>query len=305
MGYRLSIGRAEGRRWALEKKGLAAVSRAVTEFDVFLPFLEEGDGMGWLEGQVAIVTGGGSGIGRAVAARFVSEGSKVVVLDRDPKRLDVLARELGTACLTVVGDAADSTAIARCVTIAMDRFGRLDTAVGNVGVFDWHKKLERMEADELEEGFHEIFRINVLSHMVLARECHAQLKQACGSMILTCSTASFRGGGGGALYTASKFSVRGLVHQLAHEWAPDVRVNGVAPGGTLTALAGLQALGSAEREVAGEPRILDAIAQATPLGFVAEPEDHCGIYVLLASRANSRGMTGSVVISDGGLLAGL
>jgi cis-3,4-dihydrophenanthrene-3,4-diol dehydrogenase len=259
--------------------------------------------MGWLEGQIALITGGGSGIGRAVATRFLREGATVVVLDRDEERLASLEEELGSGCATITGDAANPDVVARAVGLAMERFGRIDAAIGNVGVFDWHKRLDRMTAAELEKGANEIVAINLKSHLFLAREAYGPLKASGGSLIITCSTASFRGGGGGALYTATKFALRGLVYQLAHEWAPEVRVNGVAPGGTVTSLSGLDALGSADRRVNGDERIISAIGSATPLGFAAAPEDHAGLYVLLASRENSRGMTGSIIVSDGGLLA--
>jgi NAD(P)-dependent dehydrogenase (short-subunit alcohol dehydrogenase family) len=259
--------------------------------------------MGWLDDYVALITGGGSGIGRAVATRFVTEGARVVVLDRDRDRLDSLTAELGEACAAVAGDASDATVNAEAVGLALSRFGRLDALVSNVGVFDWHKRLDRMSAAECAQAYEEIFAINVRSHLLAAREAYPHLKASRGSLTLTCSTASFRGGGGGSLYTASKFAVRGLVYQLAHEWAPDVRVNGVAPGGTVTALSGLAALGSAERALEQDPRIVQAVSSATPLGFAAAPEDHAGLYVLLASRENARGMTGSVAVSDGGLLA--
>ena len=259
--------------------------------------------MGWLDGQIALVTGGGSGIGRAVATRFVEEGGSVVVLDRNEERLAGLQDELDSECITISGDATSPETVARAVATAVGRFGRLDAAIGNVGVFDWPKRLDKMTAVELGEATKEIFAINVTSHLHLAREAYGPLKASGGSLTLTCSTASFRGGGGGALYTATKFALRGLVYQLAHEWAPDVRVNGVAPGGTVTSLSGLDALGTGSREVGEDERIISAIGTATPLGFAAAPQDHAGLYVLLASRENSRGMTGSIIVSDGGLLA--
>lgn len=259
--------------------------------------------MGWLAGQVAIITGGGSGIGRAVATRFAAEGASVVAFDRDADRLERSSAELAGNGLTVAGDASDPGDVAACVERTLDRFGRLDTVVANVGVFDWHKRLDRLSSAEVVQAYQEIFAVNVGSHLLIAREAYPHLKAAGGSLILTCSTASFRGGGGGALYTASKFAVRGLVYQLAHEWAPQVRVNGVAPGGTATSLAGLRSLGSHTREIGSDDRLLAAVGAATPLGFAADPADHAGAYVLLASPANARGMTGSVIVSDGGLLA--
>ncbi|MBU0825827.1 MAG: SDR family oxidoreductase [Alphaproteobacteria bacterium] len=259
--------------------------------------------MGWLEGQAAIVTGAASGIGRAVAERFVAEGARVVVVDRAEAALATLRASLGAMCETVVGDASLPDTNARAVAAAIDRFGRLDTVVSNVGVFDWHKRLDRLSADDCVAAHDEVFAVNVRSHLLMAREARPYLKETHGSIVMTCSTASFRGGGGGALYTASKFAVRGLVYQLAHEWAPDIRVNAVAPGGTVTGLSGIDSLGSADRRLADDERLVAAVGTATPLGFAAEPEDHAGAYVLLASTGNSRGMTGTIIVSDGGLLA--
>ena len=259
--------------------------------------------MGWLEGNIAIISGGASGIGKAVAHRFVAEGASVSVLDRNADTLARLQDELGDRCLTIAGDASTSEAAETLVSQTLERYGQIDTVVSNVGIFDWHKRLDRMTADECERAFEEIFAVNLRSHLHLARASAPYLKASGGSLTITCSTASFRGGGGGALYTASKFAARGLVYQLAHEWAPGVRVNGVAPGGTLTGLSGLDALGTADRKLEDDARIVAAVGNATPLGFIADSEDHTGAYVLLASSRNSRAMTGTIIVSDGGLLA--
>ena len=120
-------------------------------------------------------------------------------------------------------------------------------------------------------------------------------------MIFTASSSSFYTGGGGPLYVASKHAIVGLIRQLASELAPDVRVNGVAPGGTLTNLAGSDAAGMAGAKLNDLPDIDTMIEQMTPLGFAASPEDHAGLYVLLASKENSRYVTGTVINSDGGI----
>lgn len=257
--------------------------------------------MGRMQGQVALVTGAGAGIGRAVAVRYVAEGARVVALDRSATRLEELRAELGDACRTVAGDAAQPDTNAAAVGVAIAEFGRLDTLVGNVGVFDWNKRLDRVSADQLDAAFDEIFAINVKSHLLAFHAALPHLKEARGCAILTCSNASFRAGGGGALYTASKFAVRGLVLQLAAESAPDVRVNGVAPGGTVTQLSGLATLGGEARVLAQEPARIAGVAAATPLGFAAAPEDHAPLYVTLAARAESAAVTGAIFVSDGGL----
>ena len=118
---------------------------------------------------------------------------------------------------------------------------------------------------------------------------------------MTLSCAGLYAGGGGPLYVASKHAGVGVVRQLALELAPEVRVNGVAPGFTHTDLRGLEALDSAGRSLRGTSRLAEAAAGNVPLRAVAAPEDHTSLYVLLASAAESAHTTGAVIPSDGGL----
>lgn len=259
--------------------------------------------MGRLSGEVALITGGGAGIGAAVARRYVEEGASVVIIDRDRERAEKIATELGSAVSAIVGDVAEPQLAARAVETAVAHFGSLSILIGNAGIFDYHRRLARMSAAELTNGYRELFDANVLGQLLIAREAHDEIAKVKGCVIFTCSVASFRGGGGGALYTASKFAVRGLVMELAHEWAPAIRVNGVAPGGTRTKLSGLEALGSGSRTLDSDQRTVEAIGAATPLGFIAEPHHHTGLYVTLADRRDAAQVTGAVVVSDGGLLA--
>jgi NAD(P)-dependent dehydrogenase (short-subunit alcohol dehydrogenase family) len=127
------------------------------------------------------------------------------------------------------------------------------------------------------------------------------LRAAKGSVVLTASNSSFHPGRGGVLYVASKFAVRGVVVALAHELAPDVRVNAVAPGGTLgTDLRGLEAFGEGAAALAERPGREDELRSRTPLAVALTPADHAAAYVFLASEA-ARGMTGTFLHSDGGI----
>jgi NAD(P)-dependent dehydrogenase (short-subunit alcohol dehydrogenase family) len=121
------------------------------------------------------------------------------------------------------------------------------------------------------------------------------------SVILTESTSAYYPGRGGVLYVSSKFAVRGLVTALAHELAPEIRVNGVAPGGTLhTDLRGLTSLGLGERSLGAVPGRETELAGRVPLKVALSGADHAWSYVFLASE-RSRGITGDVVHSDGGI----
>lgn len=137
-----------------------------------------------------------------------------------------------------------------------------------------------------------------------AKAALAELARRSGSsMIFTVSTSGFFPGRGGPLYVASKFAVRGLVVQLAHELAPAIRVNGVAPGGTLsTEMRGLRSLGLYDRRLADLPGREEQLRARTPLRIALTPEDHAGAYVYLASE-RARGLTGVIIHSDGGMAA--
>src|SRR5207244_11931487 len=117
--------------------------------------------MGWLDGQVALVTGGGSGIGRAVVARFIEEGARVGVLDRVSDRAAGLRSEFGDAVLALAGDVAQLADNKRAVADTVAAFGRLDIFVGNAGVFDVYAPLAELSEEELPEAFDELFGVNV------------------------------------------------------------------------------------------------------------------------------------------------
>jgi NAD(P)-dependent dehydrogenase (short-subunit alcohol dehydrogenase family) len=256
--------------------------------------------MGWLDGKVALLVGGGSGIGRAAVDAFVAEGAEVCVLELDAAKCAEL-EELGRAVRVVRGDATSAADAARAVTETLDAFGRLDALGVFVGIFDYYRPLRDIPPDRLRSAFDEMFSINVLSALVTAQAALEPLADARGSITLTLSTSSFYPGRGGALYVASKFALRGLVTQLGHELAPDVRVNGVAPGGTLdTDLRGLRSLELHERRLGATADRAADLRARSPLGVALAPADHAGAYVFLASD-RARGITGEVIGSDGGI----
>ncbi|MFX0577038.1 SDR family NAD(P)-dependent oxidoreductase [Nocardia nepalensis] len=256
--------------------------------------------MGRMQGQVALVTGGGDGIGRAVVGRYVREGAKVIVLERDKRLAEEVEERYPERVAAVIGDARDPATHVAATECALTVFGRLDTYVGNVGVYDYGAKLDDLELAELPGNFHELFATNVLGYLLGVRAASSALRANRGSVILTGSSSGSYAGGGGALYVASKHAVVGLVRQLAYEFAPDVRVNGIAPGATRTGLTGVAALGG-DRRLREETGLLDGIAKTIPLGFVSEPEHHTGLYVALACPADTGFVTGAVLPSDGGL----
>jgi NAD(P)-dependent dehydrogenase (short-subunit alcohol dehydrogenase family) len=255
--------------------------------------------MGRLDGKVALITGAGSGLGLAVARRFLLEGARIGVLEIAKERADRIADELagaGTAPVSVtVGDVTSMSDNQRAVAATEGSFGRLDVFVGNAGIYDGRIPLEHLPADRLSDAFDELFGINVKGYALGARAAIPALRRAGGgSIVFTGSVSSFHAGFGGALYIAAKHAIAGLTRQLALELAPSIRVNAVAPGFTPTNLAGLSDPGVTAR-------VAKPGADALPLARIAGADDYAGLYVLLAGDESASTMTGSVLEADGGI----
>jgi NAD(P)-dependent dehydrogenase (short-subunit alcohol dehydrogenase family) len=256
--------------------------------------------MSLLDGQVALVTGGGSGIGRAVVARFIEEGARVGVLDRVPDRAAELRAEFGNRVVALAGDVAQLGDNKRAVGDTVGAFGRLDIFVGNAGVFDVYAPLAEFPEEKLLQAFDELFAVNVKGCFFGAKAALPELVKTEGSMVFTASVAGLNSGGGGTLYTASKHAVVGLIRQLAVEVGPRVRVNGVAPGGTMTDLRGLVVLSQDDRSQFADPGMEERLRSGNPLQLALQPPDLAGAYVFLCSRTNARGITGTILTVDAG-----
>ncbi|KJL26606.1 Cis-2,3-dihydrobiphenyl-2,3-diol dehydrogenase [Microbacterium azadirachtae] len=266
-------------------------------------------GIGWLDGDVAFITGAGSGIGQAVALRFLQEGAKgVAILGRDPGRLESTVTAAGTGAdrlLPLVGDVRSSADLQAAVDATIGRFGKLDVLVPNAGVWDFNKSISRTTPDEIEAIYDELFDINVKGYLLTVSTAWRALVESHGNIVMTLSNAAFYAAGGGPVYTAAKHATRGLVTQLAYELAPKVRVNGVAIGGLRTDLRGPASTGMSERSIEQSfakhddgrgPNLWLPLHHASP-----DPVDSTGPYVLLASRRNASVITGAVVNADGGI----
>lgn len=256
--------------------------------------------MGWLDGQSVLVTGAGSGLGRAIVDRFVREGARLGVLELDPAKAAALEDEHGDVVRLTVGDATSFADNERAVAATVDAFGALDVFIGNAGLWDYDTSLDALAPDHLADAFDEVYALNVKAYLLGAKAAVDALRATEGSMIFTVSNAGFWPGGGGPLYVSSKHAVVGLVKQLAYELAPVVRVNGVAPGAMPSDLRGPRALGLDGLAFSSLP--VDRIAEAfTALERPIDPADYTGHYVLLASREEARTVTGSVHVCDGGV----
>lgn len=251
--------------------------------------------MGWLDDQIAVLTGGGSGLGRALLDTLLEEGARVVVLEYsaekcadlessyDPDRVAVLQGDVGTY---------DSNRAA--VDLAVSRWGRLDTFIANAGLWDFSRSIDEMTPEQLETGFDGLYRVNVKGPLLGAKAAVDELRATNGSFIVTLSNAALYPGGGGSLYISSKHAGAGLVKQLAYEFAPDVRVNGVAPAGMVSDLRGPASMGLAETSVSGT-NMAEMVAKKSALRRCPEAVDYTGAYVLLASRRYGITTSGSIL----------
>ncbi len=256
--------------------------------------------MSWLAGEVALITGGGSGLGLALVERFLAEGASVGVLERSADKVAALRERFGERVVAVQGDVTRPADNERAVADTVARFGKLDCFVGNAGIWDHAASLLSLEPEALASGFDELFAVNVKGYLLGARAAAPALVKSEGSMIFTLSNSSFYPGGGGPIYTASKHAAVGLIRQLAYELAPKVRVNGVGPCGMASDLRGPAALGQEGQRIM-DTRSPEAIAAILPLQFFPSPEDFTGPFVMLASRANNRTLSGVMINADAGL----
>ena len=248
--------------------------------------------------RVVLVTGGSSGIGRAVAEEFAEHDYRVVVLDQCSPRTPLPA-----GATLVLGDVRCPADNERAVANAVERYGRLDVLVANAGLHDGGVRLRDRSGEELAALARHVLDVDVVGYLLAARASAEEITRAGGSMVFTLSDASFvvSGNGAGVAYAAAKHAALGVVRHLAADLAPRVRVNAVAPGGVVT---GLRAAVGADATAAVYTRpteISQGIREFNPLGVVLTARELAPLYRFLAS-ADAAGLTGETLRPDGGLV---
>jgi len=251
-----------------------------------------------VDGRNALVTGGGSGLGRAIAEILVDCGANVTVADIDEQRLkDVEARLAGRPgrVHTATVDVADVTQVRQLVRDVLGRDGRLDIAFVNAGIGMASVKAEG-ELDGLDEAWDKVLAVNLTGAFATLQACAAPMRrQGSGRIVVTASTAGLRADPLVAnSYVAAKAALINLTRQAALELAPHgVGVNAIAPGPFRTNI------GRTADDRA--PRDESAWNRTIPMGRMGEPAELKGLALLLASPASSF-ITGAVVPIDGGAL---
>jgi NAD(P)-dependent dehydrogenase (short-subunit alcohol dehydrogenase family) len=255
-----------------------------------------------LEGQTVLLTGGGSGLGRAIVERFAEEGANVAFLERNPDKVEAVSAEVPRA-LGIAGDIRLPEDSERAVTQVLERFGGIDCLIGTAAITDYSPSFSGYDRARLAPAFDEVLHTNVLGHILVATAARDALVRSRGSIILTLSTSGIYPGGQGAMYSVSKSALTMVVKQLAYELAPAVRVNGVVPGVIADSdIRGPEALGQqADTPTSRFPGLQEAARHMNPLRICPPGSAYAGLYVTLASRRDGMVGTGAIVNWDSGI----
>jgi len=246
-----------------------------------------------LTDKVAIVTGGGKGIGKAIALGLAESRAKVVVASRTAAEIEAVADEIlsrGGEAIAKLTDVTQSDQVEELVDATVKAFGRIDILVNNAA-----RSFLRPLMDLREDGFDKIFDTNVKGTFLLSRAAAKVMMKSGGGRIVNITTVgAVRGGIMMGVYHASKAAVKMLTMCMATEWAPmNILVNAVGPGMTRTHFS---------QPIWSNPEIERQLTSRIPMGRLAEPEEIVGAVLFLCSDG-ARFITGQSIYVDGGTLA--
>jgi 2-dehydro-3-deoxy-D-gluconate 5-dehydrogenase len=245
-----------------------------------------------LSGKVAIVTGGGSGIGLGIAQGLAEAGARVAIVGRNAAKLEAAARTLASETsgetLPFSTDVADAEQVESLVRQVSERFGRIDILFNNAGI-TIRKQPQEMSLDE----WRSVVDVNMTSAFLMSKAVYPAMKRVGGGKIVnTGSMASLFGAAYAAAYAASKGGIVQLTKSLALAWAADnIQVNAILPGWFETDMT--------DRARIEVPGLSERVTARIPAGRWAKPQDMAGIAIWLASRASDY-VTGAAIPVDGG-----
>jgi NAD(P)-dependent dehydrogenase (short-subunit alcohol dehydrogenase family) len=238
--------------------------------------------------KIAIVTGGASGIGLAIAERFVTAGIHCIVIGRDKTKLDNVKKNLGSRCSVFSFDLNNLPGIPSLVKEIVQQFGHIDILVNNAGI-----NMKKNFIEVTDEDFQKIWLTNVSAVFTLSREVSkCMIEKGSGSIINISSMASQYGLPKVIAYTASKSAIEGMTRAMAVELSPKgIRVNCIAPGFIATDMSAKALDGDKERK--------EKVISRTPMGYMGDPVDIANAALYLAD-GEAKYVTGVVLPVDGG-----
>lgn len=246
---------------------------------------------GRLEGRIAVITGVGSGMGRAIALRFAAEGARVIGLEVNESALAETVSQIQAAGGTASGftvDISNSASVDAAVTSLLKENGSVDILVNNAGILDGYATL----ADTDEALWDRIIGIDLKGMYLVTRALMPTLQKSDhGAVVNTSSIAGMVAQGGGIAYTSAKHGVIGFTKAVAYDAGPTVRVNAVLPGAIETGM-------TKDIFANGDPALLSVVS-SVPAGRYAQPEEVASAVLFLASDEASF-MYGAQVVVDGG-----
>ncbi len=247
-----------------------------------------------LENKIAVITGGGSGIGRATAKLFAAEGAQVIIAEINEAQAQQVAQEIGAAAIAVATDVTNDDSVKGLFAQVKERYGKLDILVSNAGRPWIMSSLKATEKD-----WDECLNLNLKSSWLCARAAYPLMKHG-GSIVTTASTQGYRSNNRSFPYSAAKGGLLGLTRNLAVEYAPDrIRVNAIIPG-QIESIRTEGYFNSFTDPTEAHRRVLSTF----PLGRLGKPEDIAKAALFLASD-DAEWITGIWLTVDGGRDAAL
>lgn len=238
--------------------------------------------------KMAIVTGGGSGIGLAIAKKFTEQNISTVIVGRDEKKLQAAKEQLGAMCYPFALDLSDLTQIPAFVEKVFNQFGAIDILVNNAGI-----NLKKEFTEVTDEEFERVIKTNLTAVFSLSREVvKKMILQSSGSIINISSMAAHYGLPKVIGYSASKTAIEGVTRAMAVELSPKgIRTNCIAPGFIITDMT--------DKALNSDPERKNKVFARTPMGKMGETSDIAEAAYFLASDA-SKYITGTIITVDGG-----